>query len=254
MTPWVARIVYANVAMFLLTGVFRVIPEAPLVFRPVLVLSQPWTPVTYMFLHAGFGHIFFNMLALYFFGPRLEARLGSRPFLGLYFTSGIMGAMLSVVTPRVAIIGASAAVFGVLLGFARYWPRDKIYIWAVLPIEARTLVVLMAVFSLYAGFSGRGGGIAHLAHLGGFVGGFLYLKWWERRSPAARFQAKARAPAARPRTVESTDIRRWSQISQKDLHPVNREELDRVLDKINQSGVASLSADERDFLERLAAK
>ncbi len=254
MTPWVTRILYANVALFFLTRVFPNI-ETQLMFIPMFALIRPWTLVTYMFLHAGFGHIFFNMLALYFFGPRLESRLGGRPFLTLYFVSGLMGAILSIpLTPRVAIVGASGAVFGVLLGFAKYWPKDRIYIWGILPIEARTLVIVMTVFSLYAGFGGAGGGVAHFAHLGGFLGGFLYLKWWERRSPAGQFRSQAQTPAKRGVRPDQAEVKKWSRISREDLHPVNREELDRVLDKINESGVSSLSSEERDFLERFAAK
>lgn len=253
MTPWVARILYANVAVFLLTVVFRIVPEGPLMFIPMFTLIRPWTLVTYMFLHASFGHIFFNMLALYFFGPRLETRLGGRPFLTLYLMSGLMGAILSISQPRVAIVGASGAVFGVLLGFAKYWPKDRIYIWGILPIEARTLVIVMTVFSLYAGFGGVGGGVAHFAHLGGFLGGFLYLRWWERGSPAAQFRTLAQTPASRGARPHSAEVKKWSRISREDLHPVNREELDRVLDKINESGVSSLSPEERDFLERFAA-
>src|SRR4029079_11028565 len=100
--------------------------------------TRPWTLVTYMFLHAGLGHIFWNMLGLYFFGPRVESRMGSQRFITLYFVSGIVGALFSVVlAPRFAVLGASGAVLGVLMAFARFWPRERLYIWGVLPIDAR---------------------------------------------------------------------------------------------------------------------
>jgi len=154
MTPWVLRLIVANAAVFLLQLSLPGI-ERPLVLIPALLLTRPWTLISYMFLHGGFGHLFFNMLSLFFFGPRLEARLGSRNFLILYFVSGIAGALLSLVfTPHVAIIGASGAVFGVLLGFARYWPRDQILIWGVFPIEARWMVAGMTALALFGGFSG----------------------------------------------------------------------------------------------------
>ena len=249
MTPWVTRLIFANGGMFLITLVLPGVWQA-LVFVPFLVLGRPWTVITYMFLHGGLFHLFFNMLALYFFGPRLEARLGSRHFLALYIASGIMGALLSFFfTPRAAIVGASGAVFGVLLGFARYWPREQIYIWGVFPLEARWLVIIMTALALFGGFGGGGGGVAHFAHLGGFLGGFLYIKWHERSSPAARFKARATAGSRRKPT---DDLQRWSKIRRDSAHEVNRAELDRILDKISATGIGSLTGDERAFLDRFS--
>ena len=244
-----------NGAIFLVTYAYPLLPTQQLWLVPVLFPFRPWTIVTYMFLHAGIWHLFFNMLGLFFFGPRLEARLGGRSFLWLYFASGIMGGLLSFpFTPRAAIVGASGAVFGVLLGFARYWPRERIYIWGILPIEARTLVVIMTLLALFGGFGGSGGGVAHFAHLGGFLGGFLYLKWWERRSPAAQFKKKSGHGVKRPGGGNASDLKRWSRIDREEMHPVNREELDRILDKINDEGMNRLSAEEREFLERFSTR
>lgn len=254
MTPWVKRLLFANVAVFFLT---QVMPDLTmhLMFVPILVAYRPWTLLTYMFLHAGLMHLLFNMIGLYFFGPRLEERLGGRQFLMLYFLSGITGALLSFpFTPRVAIVGASGAVFGVLIGFAMYWPRERIYIWGVLPIESRVLVIILTLLALSGGFGGSGGNVAHFAHLGGFLGGFLYLKWWERKSPAAQFRAKAQAKPKRKISDSAADLAKWQRIRRDDLHPVNSEELDRILDKIGASGVASLTVDEREFLDRFSAR
>jgi hypothetical protein len=125
-----------------------------------------------MFVHGGFGHILFNMLSLFFFGRRVESRLGPRRFGILYFVSGIMGALVSVFfAPYAAIIGASGAVFGVMLAFAKFWPRDQILIWGILPVEARVMVIAMTVMAVVFGFTGAQSGVAHFAHLGGFVGG-----------------------------------------------------------------------------------
>ena len=255
MTPWVLRLIVANVAVFLATSVLPVIPFHSLMLVPVWVPSRPWTVVTYMFLHAGMWHLLFNMLGLYFFGPRLEARMGGRQFLILYFVSGLTGALLSFpFTPRAAIVGASGAVFGVLLGFALYWPKERIYVWGILPVEARGLVIIMTALSLFGGFGGAGGGVAHFAHLGGFMGGFLYIKWWERTSPAAQFRAKAR-PGAQPKARgDDAELKRWQRIRRDDMHPVNQEELDRILEKIGAAGMASLTNDEREFLERFSAR
>jgi len=245
----------ANVCVFVLTAVWPQL-RLRLGFIPEFALLQPWTMITYMFVHGGLMHIAFNMIGLFFFGPRLEARLGARQFLGLYFVSGIMGAILSIpFTTGAIIVGASGALFGVMLGYARYWPRDQIYIMAVLPIEARGLVVLVTVGSLVLGFTGGAGGIAHFAHLGGFLGAFLYLKIWNRVSPAARFRAKA---AVRPKRKSggeaAADVTKWSRINRDELHPVNRDELDRIMDKISAEGTGRLTSDELEFLERFSAR
>lgn len=244
------RLIFANVAMFLVQGAAPGLERA-LFLVPALVPFRPWTVFTYMFLHAGMWHLIFNMIGLYFFGPRLEARLGGRHFLGLYLVSGLVGALASIITPYVAIVGASGAVFGVLLGYARYWPRDRIYIWGILPVEARVMVVALTALSIFGGFGG-GGNVAHFAHLGGFLGGYLYLKWMERRSPARRFKAKVQPRIAKKR-VDSRDLERWSQIPRDKMHPVNRNEFDRVLAKISEEGARSLTPDEKAFLDRFSA-
>lgn len=252
MTPWVLRLLLANGAVYLLQMTAPQIISA-FVFVPALMLVRPWTLVTYMFLHGGLGHIFFNMLAMFFFGQRVELRLGGRNFLLLYFASGVMGALLSVVfSPNVAIIGASGGVFGVMLAFARYWPRDQILIWGIFPVEARWLVGGMTVISLFFGFSGGGGGVAHFAHLGGFLGGWIALKIFETRSPARRFQKQA-VTQVRREPAESA-LARWRRIRREQLHEVNRAELDRILDKINTGGIDSLTQGDREFLERFSTR
>jgi membrane associated rhomboid family serine protease len=254
MTPWVRRLITANLIVFLLTLLDSTL-RYRLGFIPVLALRQPWTIITYMFVHGGTMHIAFNMIGLFFFGPRLEARLGSRQFVAFYFVSGVMAALLSIpFTPRAVIIGASGAVYGVMLGYARYWPRDQIYIMGIVPIEARTLVVVLTVMSLWMGFTGGAAGIAHFAHLGGFLGGFVYLSWWERRSPAARFRKKASTAPKRMSGSDTADLRRWSAIDGEAMHEVNREELDRIRAKIEGEGVASLTGEERAFLERFSGQ
>src|SRR5918998_3265095 len=161
MTPWVRRLLAANAIMYLASNVYPVL-FYQLLLVPALIPVRPWTLVTYMFLHdrQGFAHILFNMLALYFFGPRVEQRIGSRHFIWLYLVSGVAGALLSLVfTPRAYIIGASGAVFGVSFAFAYFWPRDRIYIWGVLPIEARWPVILTAAIAIFGGISGAATGI-----------------------------------------------------------------------------------------------
>lgn len=247
MTPWVTRLIIINVVMFTL-ATLRPALISFLMLVPAYVLIRPWTLVTYMFLHGDLLHLLFNMLGLFFFGPRLELELGSRKFLWLYFISGIMGAVLSFLTPFAAIVGASGAVFGVFLGFAYYWPREPIYVWGIFPIEARLLVIIMTVLSLFGGL-GAGGGIAHFAHLGGFAGGYLYLKWLGRHTRAAKFRAKFEPPAPR-----ASDLERWRKIPRERLHEVNRAELERILAKIDLTGVESLTSEEIAFLNRFSSK
>lgn len=249
MTPGVLALLIANVGMYLVTMTFPGVVQA-LMLVPIWIPERPWTVVTYMFIHAGLWHILFNMIALYFFGPRVEARIGRGQFFGLYFFSGLMGALASLMTPTVAIVGASAAIFGVMLGYARYWPRDLIFIWGIVPVQARWFVVGMTVLSLYAGFGGMEAGVAHFAHLGGFLGGWLYLRGLEFRSRRARVRAGWASPPVRPETPGAA-LERWRAIRLEDLHPVNREEVSRLLQKAAE-GTVPLTADERAVLDRFA--
>ena len=248
MTPWVRRLIAANALMFLASQVYPML-YFQLRLIPALIPTRPWTLVTYMFLHGGLAHIAFNMIALYFFGSRVEMRLGSRNFIWLYAISGMTGGLLSLAfTPYASIIGASGATLGVAFAFAYFWPRDRIFIWGVLPIEARWLVILYASADIFGGFSGARTGIAHFAHLGGFVGAWFYLWWINRRAMATRraWQAKVSAPAG------TVDARRIDSIDLASIHPVNREEVNRILDKIRASGVDSLTSEERTFLSHFA--
>ena len=148
MTPWVKRLLVTNVIVFLvllpgtrLYALLTLFPPAVVGLDQVYIPEipfRPWTLFTYMFLHAGFMHLLFNMVGLFFFGPRLEARLGSRGFLGLYFLSGLGGAAFTFINFGAPVVGASAAVYGIIIGFAMYWPRELIYIYGLLCGHARS--------------------------------------------------------------------------------------------------------------------
>ena len=242
MTPWVLRLIVANIAVYFLQQTAAGVTRS-LVFIPSEALTAPWTLVTYMFVHGSVTHILFNMLALYFFGPRVEERLGSRRFLTLYMLSGIAGALLSMVfAPRAPIIGASGAVFGVMLAFATFWPTDQIYIMGILPLEARIAVLLMAAAALWSGLQGSRSGVADFAHLGGFAGGWLYLRWVNRSSGAKKFRTKTVT------AVGKDTLLNYKRIDPKSVHEVNRDEVNRILDKISAKGLNSLTAQERLFL------
>lgn len=254
MTPWVRRLLIANVAVFFAQGLVPGLTEA-LFFFPVLGLERPWTVVTYMFLHGGTMHLLFNMIVLFFFGPRLEMRLGERHFLGLYFVSGIVAALFSSLTPYAPVVGASGAIYGVMLAYARYWPRDRIYIWAILPVEARWMVLgltALAVIGMAGAIGGTSDGIAHHAHLGGFAGAWVYLRLMGRNSAAAKFKQAAEPTPKKGWAHDRDAIQRWTSIDRDSLHEVNREAFDAIMQKLAMTGVAGLTDRERNFLDRFA--
>lgn len=257
MTPWVKRLLFANLVVFLITSYDPRI-QGLLALWPMYVLFRPWGVFTYMFVHAGLGHIFFNMLGLFFFGPRLELQLGGKYFLRLYLLSGLGGAAFSFLfAPFSPVVGASGAVFGVLLGFAYFWPRERILIYGILPIESRVLVGIMAVAALYSGISGTNSGTAHFAHLGGFVAGYAYLRWRKHRylsqwTPMAT--PKAAMEKASRRVDDVVSKRRWESIRLEDLHELNRDEVKRLLEKVKVSGTGSLTPEERALLNRFSGR
>jgi hypothetical protein len=203
-------------------------------------------------------HLFFNMLGLFFFGPPLEARWGSREFLKFYLICGLGGAALSFALAfNSPIIGASAAVYGVMLGFAMSWPDQPIYIWGIFPVPAKYLVMFLAVMA-FLSMRSPGDNIAHAAHLGGFAAGFLYLKLagpggmaaWRRKMARRRMQVVRTDDAERRPAppAASGAARRTVQ------EHIELDEVDRVLDKIKTQGLPSLTPDERRLLEEASRK
>ncbi len=261
-TPWVKRLLIANGVVFLLTVAFAGLVHY-LAFIPAEVLRQPWrvvTIVTYMFVHASFFHILFNMLGLFFFGPPLEERWGSAEFLKFYFICGAAGAALSFITPNYAIVGASAAVYGVLVAYAMYWPDNPIYIWGIFPVKAKWLVAFFIGISLFYALTGGAPGVAHFAHLGGAAAAFLYLKsdWgpspWGPRPAQPRRRSQATVVSREESSGETISIRRRAPRRR----PVEEERLlddvDRILDKISERGLESLTEDERRVLDEASRR
>jgi len=244
MTRWVRNLLIANVAIYFVQYTMPWVTNA-FMFVPAYGFARPWTFVTYMFLHDpnSIWHIVFNMFGLYVFGPRVEQRMGPNRFVWLYFLSGISGALLSLLlAPNAPIIGASAAIFGVVLAFARFWPTDKLYIWGVIPLEARWLVIITIVWAIGSGLMGSLGGVADFAHLGGYVGAYAYLRWLEATTGSKRFKELAAAvPADR-------HLSNWKRVDMSSIHALNRDEVNRILDKISASGLASLTLQEKQFL------
>jgi membrane associated rhomboid family serine protease len=250
MTPWVSRLLIANILVYFLQMSIPTL-TGTLALVPALLLERPWTIITYMFAHstAGLSHILFNMFALYIFGPRVELRLGSAHFIRLYFVAGISGGLLSLLfTPYTPIVGASGALFGVQLAFAKFFPRDRILIWGIIPVEARVLVLITTALALFGGFTG-GGTTAHFAHLGGYVGAFFYLLWADKRSPKGQWEKKLAGPAA-----AASSLGDWRAIDLNAVHELNRDEVQRIITKLSSDGERSLTSQERVFLGHFLPK
>ena len=180
-------IIGANVAMFLLTTfVPALVPQLGLVPAWVVHELRVYQLVTYMFIHAGLLHILFNMLALWMFGTELERMWGTRFFLKFYFITGIGAGLLTVLLTLLPfaplrqlyvsnIVGASGAIYGLLLAYALYFPERRIYMYLVFPIPARVFVIIMGAIAFYLSLSDSGG-VANATHLCGLLVGYVYLK------------------------------------------------------------------------------
>lgn len=193
-------LIAANVVMFLLQGVLddRLTiwaalwpPGASEVYGPE-VGFEPWQLVTYAFLHGGMGHIFFNMFALYMFGGTLERLFGTRFYLSFYFASVVSAALTQLVVATLTgstnpTIGASGGVFGLLLAFGMYFPRQRVVLlFPPIPMQAWLFVTLYGALELFLGVSGTQAGVAHFAHLGGMLGAFLMIQRRRGRPPFAQ--------------------------------------------------------------------
>ncbi len=245
MTPWVLRLVIANVVMFGLQVLMPGIADQ-LVFVPRSVLREPWTAVTYMFLHGGPMHLLFNMLGLFWFGARVEERLGGARFAQLYFIAGVTGALFQfVLAPGGAMVGASAGVFGVMMAYAVFWPKQVFLIWGILPMQVWMMVVAYTVMSIRSGVAGSRGGVADFAHLGGYAGAFAFLWALDRWSPGNRWRKHART--VKPET-ERAIKRNLDRVNLEGVHAITREEVNRILDKISASGIGSVTEQEKLFL------
>ena len=177
-------------------------------FYPTSPFFRIWQPVTHMFMHGGFFHLFFNMYTLYFFGRVLEERWGAKKFLVFYFVTGLGAALIhtgvewlqmqnwmsqvaegSIIAQNkihmlkmTPTVGASGATYGVLMGFAMLYP-DAILSLVFPPVsmKAKWFVLIFGGIELLTGITGTGGGIAHFAHLGGLIFGYLLIMYWKKR-------------------------------------------------------------------------
>jgi membrane associated rhomboid family serine protease len=183
--PATRAIIVANAVMFFLQSFF----SGPAIYRLALwpletPLFRPWQLITYAFLHAGFMHIFFNMFAVFMFGRVLEDAWGARRFLAYYFACVLAAgltqlAVTSLTDSAYRTEGASGGVFGVLLAFALYFPRQRIMLlFPPIPMPAWVFVTGYAALELFLGVTGTQEGVAHFAHLGGMLGGAIVIGYW----------------------------------------------------------------------------
>ncbi len=277
MTPVVQALIAINVAVAFLQATIVQPSElsALFAFREGPLSATWWTAFTYMFLHAGLLHLALNLYTLWMFGPRLEVLWGPKSFALFYVWSGLGGAAFhAVLGSGGPMIGASAAVYGTMLAYALQWPKDEIYLFAVLPMRVLTLVTLIVALDLFRGVVG-GGSTAYFAHLGGVAFAFLYLKKPQQMSVDQLRQRVSPAPdvgddispRATPRTSRSRNRDEVDEIvaqskaaiakrsPRADMgkghtsHESHAEELDRVLDKISRHGLSSLTQAEKRLLE-----
>ncbi len=275
-TPWVRRLLVANLLVFLIQNTLLVAPRYTLAlgFDPMRAWQQPWTFLTYMFLHTNILHLAFNTLMLFVFGAPVEHRMGGRIFLPYYLLCGLGGALLSFLlmqwAPVGTILGASGAVMGVAVAFAWYWPNHPVSVFPLPePIPAKWLVTFLVGLDLALAWAGAmarpgggvGGGVAHLAHLGGAAAAFLFLKGQDwRATHSARggrgHMAESSVLVARPpRASRSGAVPQSAKHTKRGtLDARANAEVDRVLDKINATGIDSLTPAERKFLTEFGRK
>jgi membrane associated rhomboid family serine protease len=181
-------IIGVNVVVYLLTAYSLGDAVAPFMLWPLGSGFAPWQLVTYGFLHGGFSHIFFNMFAVYMFGSALEQFLGTRSYVLLYFVSVITAGVTqlgvnALMGSPYPTLGASGGVFGLLLAFGMFFPHQRIMlIFPPIPMPAWLFVTVYGALELYLGVTGTSQGVAHFAHLGGMLGGWLMLRRWRRQA------------------------------------------------------------------------
>lgn len=249
MTPVVRNLLIANGVLFLvgmlpgvdvnqLRQVFGFVP------REAVGGLHVWQFVTYMFLHGSFAHIAVNMFYLWMFGTSVEGAWGSRPFLWYYLVCGVGGAILTWITgpgSGVAMIGASAAALGVLTAFTLMYPDRQVLVWFVIPVRIKVLFWFLVAIDLLAAFNGRQDGIAHFAHLGGVLSGWLYLKQDWR---LGAFGRRVRGQRARQKMERNAERTRRQEMDR----DARMAEVNRILEKINREGMDALTEEELRIL------
>ena len=227
-------------------GVVHHVALGPDRFTTLFWLYQPlaigklwlWQLVTYMFLHSVSDpwHIIFNMLVLWMFGSEVERAMGTRRFLTMYFTAGIFAGIFGCLfTPNNPILGASGAIFAVEIAFAMFYPNATI-IFFVFPIKAKYLVTIFAGITVFNCLMPTGGNVAHFAHLGGLLYGFLFIRYEPRFTNFI---------ISRQNQQKENEYRKEEEV---------RKVVDALLDKVNRTGMKSLTRRERSYLKNASKR
>ena len=190
--PITQALLLINVAVFCIDTFFGAWFTRLFALWPLGSGFLPWQVVTYAFLHGSFTHLFFNMLGLWMFGAELERLWGPKRFLQFYFASVLTAALSQMLVGVLSgasypTVGASGGLFGLLLAFGMMFPNRMIMpLFPPIPMKAKVFVAVFGGLELLFGVTGTMEGVAHFAHLGGMLGGFLMIRYWQGRSPFGR--------------------------------------------------------------------
>ncbi|MEX0929490.1 MAG: rhomboid family intramembrane serine protease [Balneolales bacterium] len=219
--------------------------------------TQPWRLVTYMFLHGSFLHLLFNMLWLWWMGRPVESQLGPRNFLVLFLGSGIGGALINLLFSGLFLsnitIGASGAVFGIMVSFAFIFPRTPIMLLFLPPIEARFLVAGLIAFDML--FIASADNVARIVHLGGAFSGYVLLRLYYRGYNYDLWMESFGKKLKRDKNMARKKKTKMHSVSEAEIiEEYDQSELDRILDIISKKGYEGLSEDEKRILFELSKK
>ena len=183
----VKNIIWICVGMSILTYLNEPLMARLFALNPITFITKPWQLVTYMFMHGGFGHLFFNMYTLYIFGSVLERVWGTKKFLLFYFVTGVGAALVHIVVQYLTgsfalTVGASGAIYGILMGYAMLYPDSVLtLLFPPISLKAKWFVLIFAGIELLLGVTGTQAGVAHFAHLGGLIFGLLLMLYWKKK-------------------------------------------------------------------------